>query len=148
MSLPDDLPSLFRALAALTRAWGRGLPSGLTVSMVIPDTARVTKAIEQLLAGMRANPKGVSFANAVKVAEHFFGAGRQSGTSHKVFKMPWPGDPRVNLQDSSEGAKPYRVRQLLAAIDRRGLRTEAAAEATERDSRQPATRARKGKRHG
>lgn len=110
----------------------------------------MTKAIEKLLAGMRANPKGISFADAVKVAEHFFGAGRQSGTSHKVFKMPWPGDPRVNLQQSSEGAKPYQVRQLLAAIDR--LRAEEAqepaAEAAQRESNKPATRARKGKRHG
>lgn len=119
--------------------------------MVIPDTARVAKAIEKLLASMRANPKRVSFADAVKVAEHFFGAGRQSGTSHRVFKMPWPGDPRVNLQDSSEGAKPYQVRQLLAAIDR--LRAETVAEGTavsdkEGASKRPATRARKGKRHG
>jgi hypothetical protein len=89
----------------------------------------------------------------VKVAEHFFGAGRQSGTSHMVFKMPWPGDPRVNLQDSSEGAKPYQVRQLLAAIDR--LHVEATADAqesaagtTERGTTKPTGRARKGKRHG
>jgi hypothetical protein len=33
--------------------------------------------------------------------------------------MPWPGDPRVNLQAAENGkAKAYQVRQLLAAIDR------------------------------
>lgn len=114
----------------------------------------MAKAIEKLLAEMRANPKGVAFADAVKVAEHLFGTGRQSGTSHMVFKMPWPGDPRVNLQRSSEGAKVYQVRQLLAAVDRLSAETapaeaeEPAAGATARKSKEPATRARKGKRHG
>lgn len=44
---------------------------------------------------------------------------RQSGTSHAVFKTPWPGDPRVNIQRSRGGeAKPYQVRQVLKAIDK------------------------------
>lgn len=67
---------------------------------------------------MRGNPKGVRFADACRVATHFFGAPRQNGTSHKVWKMPWPGDPRINLQAGDGGkAKPYQVRQLLAAVD-------------------------------
>jgi len=33
--------------------------------------------------------------------------------------MPWPGNPRVNLQRSKDGrAKAYQVGQLLNAIDR------------------------------
>lgn len=59
------------------------------------------------------------FSDAVKVATHFFGEPRQRGTSHSVWKMPWPGDPRVNLQDDRGIAKPYQVKQLLAAIDRK-----------------------------
>ena len=35
-----------------------------------------------------------------------------------VFKMPWVGDPRVNLQNDHGKAKAYQVRQLLEAIDR------------------------------
>jgi hypothetical protein len=35
-----------------------------------------------------------------------------------VFKTPWPGDPRVNIQDRQGKAKPYQVKQVLAAIDR------------------------------
>jgi hypothetical protein len=32
--------------------------------------------------------------------------------------MPWPGDPRINLQAGDGGkAKPYQVRQVLAAVD-------------------------------
>jgi hypothetical protein len=32
--------------------------------------------------------------------------------------MPWQGDPRVNIQDHGGEAKPYQVRQVLAAIDK------------------------------
>lgn len=32
--------------------------------------------------------------------------------------MPWPGDPRVNIQNSNGRAKAYQVRQVLEAIDR------------------------------
>jgi hypothetical protein len=46
-----------------------------------------------------------------------FGTPRQSG-SHLVFRTPWPGDPRVNIQDRHGKAKPYQVKQVLAAIDR------------------------------
>ncbi len=78
----------------------------------------MTKATEKPLAGMRNNPASVRFSDALKVAERYFGAPRKSG-SHYIFKMPWPGDPRVNLQEAKGGgAKPYQVRQLLAAIDR------------------------------
>jgi hypothetical protein len=75
--------------------------------------------VETILDEMRSNPKGVRFADACKVATHFFGEPRQRGTSHCVWKMPWPGDPRVNLQRSKDGnAKSYQVRQLLSAIER------------------------------
>ncbi|MFI5297677.1 MAG: toxin HicA [Polyangiales bacterium] len=67
---------------------------------------------------MRNNPSGVRFADACKVVTHFFGAPRQNGTSHKVWKMPWPGDPRINMQAGDGGkAKPYQVRQAIMAID-------------------------------
>ena len=37
---------------------------------------------------------------------------------HLIFKMPWQGDPRINIQDASGKAKPYQVRQVLQAIDK------------------------------
>ena len=75
-------------------------------------------SVDEILAEMRANPAGVRFADACKVATHFFGQPRQNGTSHKVWKMPWPGDPRINMQAGDGGkAKPYQVRQAVAAID-------------------------------
>jgi hypothetical protein len=33
-----------------------------------------------------------------------------------VFKTPWPGDPRVNIQDKGGKAKAYQVKQVLTAI--------------------------------
>ena len=68
---------------------------------------------------MRRNPKGVRFAELYKVCEHHFGKPRHQGTSHAVFKTPWAGDPRVNIQDDKGKAKPYQVRQVLAAIEKK-----------------------------
>ena len=76
------------------------------------------KRIAKLLADMRANPAAVRFRDAMAVAEYFFGKPRRSGGSHQVFKMPWAGDPRINLQEDGRDAKAYQVRQLLAAVAR------------------------------
>ncbi|WP_291046662.1 toxin HicA [Herbiconiux sp.] len=67
---------------------------------------------------MRQDRTSVSFADLAKVCVHYFGEPRQRGTSHMVFRMPWPGDPRVNIQNVRGMAKPYQVKQVLAAIDR------------------------------
>ena len=75
-------------------------------------------SIEDTVARMRRNPAGLRFAELVKVCEYFFGSARQSGSSHLVFKTPWQGDPRINIQNSRGKAKPYQVRQVLQAIDR------------------------------
>lgn len=69
---------------------------------------------------MRLNPKNVRFADLERVCRHYFGEPRQRGSSHQVYKTPWPGDPRVNIQDFHGNAKPYQVRQVLAALDRLG----------------------------
>ncbi|MDY7102933.1 MAG: toxin HicA [Actinomycetota bacterium] len=75
--------------------------------------------VDKLVAAMRNAPQNVSYNDLRAVCIHFFGDPRQSGTSHAVFKTPWPGDPRVNIQKSGGGAaKPYQVRQVLKAIDR------------------------------
>ena len=58
-------------------------------------------------------------SDLAKVCEHYFGPPRTSGGSHAVFKTPWPGDPRVNIQNDHGKAKPYQVRQVLAAIDKK-----------------------------
>jgi len=73
---------------------------------------------EDILAKMRRNPKGIRFNELCKVCEHYFGKPRKSGSSHRVYKTPWAGDPRVNIQSSRGKAKAYQVRQVLLAIDR------------------------------
>ncbi|MCP3857493.1 MAG: toxin HicA [Actinomycetia bacterium] len=68
---------------------------------------------------MRNAQQNVSYNDLRAVCVYFFGEPRQAGTSHAVFKTPWPGDPRVNIQKSRGGAaKPYQVRQVLKAIDK------------------------------
>ena len=79
----------------------------------------MSKDVHELLERMRSNPANVRFAEACKIVSAFFGEPRQKGTSHRVWKMPWLGDPRVNLQMSKGGkAKAYQVRQALQAIDK------------------------------
>jgi hypothetical protein len=75
-------------------------------------------SVSDLLAKLRQNPKGATFSDLCKVCDAHFGKPRQSGSSHRVYKTPWQGDPRVNIQNAGGKAKPYQVRQVLAAIDR------------------------------
>ena len=74
--------------------------------------------IKGMLDQMKRNPKSIRFNNLCKVCDHFFGEPRQSRSSHKVYKTPWQGDPRVNIQNSKGKAKPYQVGQVLQAIER------------------------------
>ena len=74
--------------------------------------------IAKILAQMRENPKGVRYADLKSVCSHFFGEPRQNTGSHCVFKTPWVGNPRVNIQNDKGMAKAYQVRQVLVAIER------------------------------
>lgn len=84
---------------------------------IYSDTIRVDST-DEILRRMRRNPKGASFKELSKVCDQYFGKPRQSGTSHRVYKTPWQGDPRVNIQSAKGKAKPYQVRQVLQAIQR------------------------------
>ena len=72
----------------------------------------------KILKELRANPKDVRFADLAKVCDEYFGEPRQKGTSHLVYRTPWPGDPRVNIQNDKGSAKPYQVRQVIKAIEK------------------------------
>jgi hypothetical protein len=76
--------------------------------------ARVDETVRQ----MRQNSKGIRFADACRVCDHFFGEPRQKGSSHRVYKTPWQDDPRVNIQNNKGKAKAYQVKQVLRAIER------------------------------
>ena len=71
-----------------------------------------------ILDSLRTNPTGVRFADLAKVCDEYFGEPRQKGTSHRIYRTPWPGDPRVNIQDAKGMAKPYQVRQVVRAIEK------------------------------
>ena len=73
---------------------------------------------EDILIAMRNNPKGIRFSDLCRVCDSFFGKPRQRGTSHRVYKTPWPGDPRVNIQEEKGMAKAYQVKQVLRAIEK------------------------------
>ena len=75
-------------------------------------------SVASLVAAMRRSPTSVRFADLSRACRPYFGEPRQSGTSHEVYRTPWPGDPRVNIQDDHGKAKPYQVRQVLAAIEK------------------------------
>jgi hypothetical protein len=72
----------------------------------------------KLLEKMRREPQNIRFHELARVCEEHFGKPRQSGGSHMIFKTPWPGDPRVNIQNVNGRAKTYQVRQVLLAIDK------------------------------
>jgi hypothetical protein len=74
--------------------------------------------VGKILEGMKSNPKGVRFSDLKKVCEQYFGPSRQKSTSHCVYRTPWQGDPRVNIQSKKGMAKAYQVRQVLLAVDR------------------------------
>jgi len=76
--------------------------------------ARIAEIIEE----MKNNPKGVRFKDLCRVCEHYFGESRQGGSSHRIYKTPWLGDPRVNIQNEKGMAKTYQVKQVLKAIER------------------------------
>ena len=74
--------------------------------------------IEKLLKQIKGNPKGVQFSDLCKICKHYFGKPRQSGSSHRIYKTSWQGDPRVNIQNKKGKAKAYQVKQVLKAIER------------------------------
>ena len=74
--------------------------------------------IEEILAMMRRNPKGTSYNDLCKVCDHYFGEARQVASSHRIYKTPWQGDPRINIQNDKGMAKAYQVKQVLKAIER------------------------------
>ena len=76
-------------------------------------------SIPKILEMMRFAPQNVRYTELAKVCGSYFGKPRQQGTSHAVYKTPWQGDPRVNIQCGKDGkAKVYQVNQVLQAIER------------------------------
>jgi hypothetical protein len=71
-------------------------------------------SIDEALAALEASG-AVRFRSLLRLCTHFFDAPRIRG-SHYIFKMPWAGDPRINLQEDGNQAKPYQVQQVIRAL--------------------------------
>lgn len=74
--------------------------------------------VAKIIEAMKRNPKNLRYKDLRMVCIEYFGQPRTTGGSHAVFKMPWSGDPRVNIQEIKGKAKPYQVAQVPAAMDK------------------------------
>ena len=74
--------------------------------------------IDDILLKMKRDPKNVRFRDLCKICDHYFGEARQRSGSHRIYKTPWQGDPRINIQNSKGKAKAYQVKQVLLAIEK------------------------------
>ena len=74
--------------------------------------------VEDIIAEMKRNSKGIRFQDLCKVCDAIFSEARQKSSSHRIYKTPWQGDPRVNIQNDKGIAKAYQVKQVLKAIER------------------------------
>jgi len=63
------------------------------------------------------NPKNVKFEELLKICVRHFGEPRIKG-SHHIFKTPWKGDPRINIQKDGKMAKPYQVKLVIKALEK------------------------------
>lgn len=61
--------------------------------------------------------KSVKFKDLLNICIQYFGEPRIRG-SHHIFKMPWQGDPRINIQKDGNMAKTYQVKAVIKAIKR------------------------------
>jgi hypothetical protein len=78
----------------------------------MPDS--IAKIVQQ----MQESPGNISFSELCKVCDHYFGKPRQDSSSHRIYKTPWQGDPRINIQNDKGKAKAYQVKQVLKAISK------------------------------
>lgn len=59
--------------------------------------------------------KNIKFKDLLKICIKSFGKPRIVG-SHHIFKMPWAGNPRINLQKDGNMAKQYQIRDVIEAL--------------------------------
>lgn len=76
------------------------------------------KDIDSFIVELESQKQNIRFSRLLAICEQCFGSSRIAG-SHPIFKTPWPGDPRINLQTSKGDkgkVKPYQIRQVLFAL--------------------------------
>ena len=75
----------------------------------------MAKVLEDAIDALESNPKGVKFSELSKTLDEWFGEPRKRG-SHRIYRTPWQGDPRLNIQNARGMAKPYQVRQAIRSL--------------------------------
>ena len=75
-------------------------------------------AIERLVRKLADHPNNARFSDLARICDWYFGRPRQTGSSHRVYRTPWVGDPRINIQNDRSRAKAYQVKQVILAIEK------------------------------
>jgi hypothetical protein len=75
-------------------------------------------SIRNAINELEKSPQNVKFSDLCKICDLYFGKARQKSTSHRIYKTPWHGDPRINIQAKSGKAKVYQVKQVIKALKR------------------------------
>jgi len=73
--------------------------------------------VAEIVIRLKTNPQNIRFSDLCLVCDFYFGAARQKGSRHRIYKTPWQGDPRINIQNNKGKAKAYQVKQVLKAIE-------------------------------
>jgi len=80
-------------------------------------------SIDDVVKQLEESPSNVRFADLCKICDYYFGEARQKSSSHCIYKTPWQGNPRVNIQEKNGKGKDYQVRQVIKAIKRLGVQS-------------------------
>ena len=91
------------------------LTNGITIDTIL---CREMDSIGAIVKQLARSPSNIRFADLCKICDYYFGEARQKSSSHCVYKMPWQGDPRVNIQEKNGKGKEYQVRQVIKALKR------------------------------
>ena len=75
-------------------------------------------SIDAAIKQLERSPSNVRFDDLCKICDYYFGEARQKGSTHRIYKTPWQGDPRVNIQEKNGKGKDYQVRQVIKALKR------------------------------
>jgi len=89
-------------------------------SGIINDTViyREMDSTDDVIKELERSPSNVRFTDLCKICDYYFGEARQKGSSHRIYKTPWQGDPRVNIQEKDDKGKDFQVKQVIKAIKR------------------------------
>ena len=80
------------------------------------DAIQAVARIDDILIQMKKNLSDVRFTDLSKGCIYNFGQARQKDESRHVYKTPWQGDSRINMQNHQGKAKAGQVKQVMAEV--------------------------------